>query len=145
MCDEEILHFLRFFVCVILCYTKWGTVFLHDRSQAFSPACFSARAFIRSICWVRCLSQRASASASGTCTQRAKLQCRPSRRASLYRWKTPLPASLAVPAQWGHWASVYQLLLPFFSQISSGARSAPQAGHWAVLMMGSIRQVYGST
>ena len=56
-----------------------------------------------------------------------------------------LPASLAVPAQWGHWASVYQLLLPFFSQISSGARSAPQAGHWAVLMMGSIRQVYGST
>ena len=48
-----------------------------------SAAAFSARACIRSICWARIRSQRASPASSGIWTQRAKLQCRPSRRASL--------------------------------------------------------------
>lgn len=50
---------------------------------AASAAAFSARACIRSICWARIRSQRASPASSGIWTQRAKLQCRPSRRASL--------------------------------------------------------------
>ena len=56
-----------------------------------------------------------------------------------------LPASFPLPWQRGHWASVYQLLLPFFSQISSGVRSSPHTGHRATLMAGSTRQVDGST
>ena len=66
-------------------------------------------------------------------------------RASLYRWKTPLTAGLLLPAHRGHWASVYQALLPFFSQTSSGVSTAPQQGHWAVAMAGSTRHSAGST
>ena len=43
----------------------------------------------------------------------------------MYRWNTPCPAALPLPVQLGHWHRVYQLLLPFFSQISSGCRVVP--------------------
>ena len=77
--------------------------------------------------------------------QRAKLQCRPSGRDSLYRWNTPCPAALPLPVQLGHWHRVYQLLLPFFSQISSGCRVVPHSGQGIWLIFGSARHAYCST
>ena len=74
---------------------------------------------------------------SGIWTQRAKAQCRPSRRDIRYFWNTPRPASPPRPLQTGHWDSVYQPLLPFFSQTSSGCRAVPQTGQAIVPMTGS--------
>lgn len=58
------------------------------------------------------------------------------RRDIRYFWNTPRPASPPRPLQTGHWDSVYQPLLPFFSQTSSGCRAVPQTGQAIVPMTG---------
>ena len=52
---------------------------------------------------------------------------------------------IAGTAQAGQTDKVYQPLLPFFSQISSGCRFPPHTGQLAVMIFGSLRQVDCST
>ena len=56
-----------------------------------------------------------------------------------------LEAPLPLPVQRGHWHRVYQLLLPFFSQSSSGCRVVPHSGQGIWLILGSARHAYCST